>query len=86
MAHNERAFHKQKNLLDLKYQTYLNYFNITAISFITAGFTAVWAFLLQQIGPQLFASFAFIWVLSTVSLLALIHAKASAVYSKIELI
>ena len=50
MEQNE--FYKRKNILDAQHQTYLNYFNIAAISSITIGFTTIFGYLTNQISWQ----------------------------------
>jgi len=41
---DENRFIKQKNLLDLEHQKYLNYLNILLISLVTANVTIIWGY------------------------------------------
>lgn len=45
--------YKTKNLLDLQYHTYLNHFNIFAITALGIIFTVIWAHLTGQIDAGL---------------------------------
>ncbi len=47
-------FERQKNLLDLEHQRYLNYFNVFAATGIAITFSIIWSYFIDKITKALF--------------------------------
>lgn len=75
---------KQKNLLDIEHQKYLNYFNVCAITGLTVGFTVVWANVLEQISSELMQSALLLDAVVFAFALLLINNKMAEVVGKIR--
>lgn len=78
------AFTKKKNLLDIRHQRYLNYFNIIAIVWLTSAFTIVWAFILQQITIGLTYAALIVDVVAFGTCLWIVHKELKNITRKIQ--
>lgn len=78
------SFNQKKNLLDLRHQRNLNYFNIFAIGFITTTFSIVWAFILNQIEFRIFIQFLVVNSLIFVVALIVIKSRMDKTMSEIR--
>jgi amino acid transporter len=84
LVRNQNKFTKQKNLLDIKHQRYLNYFNIITISAITSIFTIIWSFFTDHIDFALLQTSLTIVAFFAIVLIYLCFRKMSEVERKIK--
>ncbi len=77
-------FLKKKNLLDLGYQTILNYFNIISIGGITAIVSLFVAWITNQIEFNAFLALAFLVILTVILIIYLINEKLNEIKNKIK--
>ena len=75
---------KRKNLLDIDYNTYLNYFNVLAIGLITAAISFSVAWIAKQIPYEYFETALIFIVIFFMFSFAAIHEKLDNIKMKIS--
>lgn len=79
----EKEFAKRKNLLDIRHQRYLNYFNILAISMVTIAFSSIIGYFSKAISAEYFATFILVDAIVFGFLAVTAFQKMNAIYDKI---
>ncbi|MFA4907535.1 MAG: hypothetical protein WC602_04665 [archaeon] len=77
------SFAKRKNILDIRHQKYMNYFNIFAISMITIAFSSAIGFFSKNLSFEYFATFIFLDAIIFGFLSIAAHQKMAGVFKEI---
>ena len=84
---DENRFIKQKNLLDLEHQKYLNYLNILLISLVTANVTIIWGWIAIEFRYEgiVYTALTILWIVISI-LIYFVQKKRNAILRKLRVL